>query len=35
MSVLISSDDVIVDAWFGPAGEEELRSALDRLREIG
>lgn len=35
VSFLISSDDVIVDAWFGPAGEEQLRAALDRLREIG
>ncbi len=35
VSVLISSDDVIVDAWFGPASEEDLRGALDRLRAIG
>jgi len=30
-SVLISGDDVIVDSWFGAAGEPELRAALDRL----
>lgn len=35
VSVLISSDDVVVDRWFGPAGEKDLRAALDRLREIG
>jgi hypothetical protein len=35
VSVLISSDDVVVDRWFGPAGEDALRVALDRLREIG
>ena len=35
VSVLISSDDVIVDRWFGAVGEETLRSALDRLRQIG
>ena len=35
VSVLISSDDVIVDGWFGPADEKTLRRALDRLRTIG
>ena len=35
VSVLVSSDDVIVDRWFGAVGEEQLRIALDRLREIG
>lgn len=35
VSVLISSDDVIVDRWFGPVGEQTLRTALDRLRDIG
>jgi hypothetical protein len=35
VSVLISGDDVIVDGWFGGVGEEVLRAALDRLREIG
>lgn len=35
VSVLISSDDVIVDRWFGAVGEERLREALDRLRVIG
>ncbi len=35
VSVLISSDKVIVDQWFGAAGEDELRAALDRLLAIG
>jgi hypothetical protein len=35
VSVLISSDDVIVERWFGAVGEAELRAALDRLRSIG
>lgn len=35
VSVLVSSDDVIVERWFGAVGETELRAALDRLREIG
>jgi hypothetical protein len=35
VSVLISSDDVIVERWFGAVGETELRAALDRLRAIG
>ena len=35
VSVLISSDDVVVDRWFGAVGEAELRRALDRLVEIG
>lgn len=35
VSVLISSDDVIVDGWFGPVDEATLRGALDRLRTIG
>jgi hypothetical protein len=35
VSVLISSDGVIVDRWLGAAGETQLRTALDRLREIG
>lgn len=34
-SVLISGDDVIVDEWFGAAGEDALRSALDRLVSVG
>jgi hypothetical protein len=33
-SVLISGDDVIVDRWFGAAGEEQLRSALDGLLAV-
>ena len=35
VSVLISSDDVIVERWFGAVGETELRAALERLRAIG
>ena len=35
VSVLISSDDVVVDGWFGPVDEATLREALDRLRAIG
>jgi hypothetical protein len=35
VSVLVSSDDVIVERWFGAVGEEELRAALDRLAAIG
>lgn len=35
VSVLISSDGVIVDRWLGAAGETDLRAALDRLIEIG
>ena len=30
-SVLVTGGDVIVDRWFGAAGEEQLRAALDRL----
>lgn len=35
VSVLISSDDVIVGGWYGAAGEEALRAELDRLVAIG
>lgn len=35
VSILISSDDVIVNQWFGAAGEQQLRAALDELRAIG
>jgi hypothetical protein len=35
VSFLISSDDVIIETWFGPVGEDALREALDRLRAIG
>ena len=35
VSVLVSSDNVIVERWFGAVGEEELRAALDRLAAIG
>ena len=35
VSVLISSDDVIVNRWFGAVGEAALRQALDELAAIG
>jgi len=35
VSILISSDNVVVDRWLGRATETDLRAALDRLREIG
>ena len=35
VSILISSDDVIVGRWLGRATETDLREALDRLVEIG
>jgi hypothetical protein len=35
VSFLISSDDVIVGNWFGAAGEEDLRTALDYLVTVG
>lgn len=34
-SVLITGSDVVVDGWFGAAGEEHLRAALDRLVALG
>jgi hypothetical protein len=34
-TILISGDDVIVGGWFGAKSEEELRSELDRLADIG
>ena len=33
-SILITGTDVIVDGWFGEAGEEHLRTALDRLLSL-
>ena len=30
-SVLVSGDDMIVDAWYGALGESELRERLDYL----
>ena len=30
-SVMVSSNDVIVDAWFGAVGEDELRAKFDLL----
>lgn len=35
VSVLISSDDVVVGGWYGAAGEASLRQALDDLVAIG
>ena len=35
VSILISSDDIIVDRWFGPLDEGEMRSRLDRLAAFG
>lgn len=34
-TVLISGDDVIVGGWAGALSEDDLRSQLDRLLEIG
>lgn len=34
-SFLISSDDIVVDGWFGALSEEEIRQKLDRLAAIG
>jgi hypothetical protein len=35
VSFLISSDDVIVGTWYGAAGEDDLRAALDYLVTVG
>lgn len=35
VSFLITGNDVIVDQYFGPVGEEELRAALDELVALG
>lgn len=35
VSILVSSDDVIVDTWFGALSEDELRARLDALAAIG
>lgn len=35
VSILISSDDVIVDSWFGALTESELRARLDALVAVG
>jgi hypothetical protein len=35
VSFLITGDDVIVGNWFGAAGEETLREALDGLVAVG
>lgn len=34
-SVLITGSDLVVDGWFGAAGEEDLRAALDLLVAYG
>ena len=30
-SVMITGDDIVVDAWYGALGEEELRNKFDYL----
>ena len=35
VSFLITGNDVIVGNWFGAAGEEDLRKALDELVALG
>ncbi len=35
VSFLVTGSDVIVDNWFGAAGEEALRAALDELVALG
>ncbi len=35
VSFLITGSDVVVGNWFGAAGEEELRKALDELVALG
>lgn len=35
VSILVSSDDVVVDTWFGALPEDELRARLDALVAIG
>ena len=35
VSFLITSDDIIVGNWFGAAGEDDLRAALDYLVSVG
>jgi hypothetical protein len=35
VSFLITGNDVVVGNWFGAAGEEELRRALDELVALG
>ena len=35
VSYLITGSDVVVGNWFGAAGEEELREALDELVALG
>jgi len=34
-TVLISSDDVIIDFWFGALSEEQIRARLDALVAVG
>ena len=35
VSFLITGSDIVVGNWFGAAGEEELRNALDELVALG
>jgi hypothetical protein len=35
ITFLISSDDVIVDTWFGALSEAELRTRIDALVAVG
>ena len=35
VSFVITGNDIIVGNWFGAAGEEELRRALDELVALG
>ena len=34
-SVLITGNDIVVNSWFGEAGEDALRTALDELVAYG
>ncbi len=35
VSFLITGNDIVVGNWFGAAGEEDLRTALDELVALG
>lgn len=35
ITFLISSDDVIVDMWFGALSEAEIRARVEALAEVG
>lgn len=34
-TILISGDDVVIEAWYGNIGADEIRAALDGLVAIG